>query len=576
MTNANYKGFTDSAATVDEFKITKYIDGLAEFIQECNTPMTMAVQGDWGSGKTSVMQMVRDKLPANNKTVWFNTWQYSQFNMGDELSVSFLGELIESLGVNNEELNTKFQTAIKTLKSVIRAGAIIALDTQVSGYLADKVADATADKSEKTTDISKIIKDLKEQFNSCVKSVIDNSGGAIDRIVIFVDDLDRLNPGKAVELLEVLKLFLDCDNCVFVLAIDYNVVVRGVRDKYGEDFSKEKGKSFFDKIIQVPFKMPVAEYDVSNYVKSCFESIGIKLEDQEQIDTYVNLIVHSNGTNPRSMKRLFNSFLLLSKVADKALLETDQNREMLFAMLCLQSSYDQVYSFIIKNRDTVDPDMLKALTIQSDSIFDDFDMSDDTRQIFCRFAKDLYDVIDKDHSDEIDEEEYEAFKKVLNYSTLTSSNTDSMPVDDLWGYRYSHKAKCREMIKKLNDKYGVKFKDYYRRTAEKGTWWLYIGGGRSPKNEDLRFGFECRLDPYSTNGKSSATVRIYTPNKAAVSEIISAIGDDPIKAFSGNKEIDEYGIRYRNVLIFNTGSDDDVLYETVDKCFAEVKEYFNE
>ena len=514
MSDTNYKGFTDSAATTDEFKITRYIDGLSEFIQECNTPMTIAVQGDWGSGKTSVMQMVKDKLPASSKTVWFNTWQYSQFNMGDELSVSFLGALVESLGVENEELNSKFKTAVKTLKSVLRAGAIIALDTQVSGYLADKVADATADKPEKVTDISRIIEDLKDQFDNCVKSVIENSEKETNRVVIFVDDLDRLNPGKAVELLEVLKLFLDCKNCVFVLAIDYNVVVRGVRDKYGDDFSEEKGKSFFDKIIQVPFKMPVAEYDVSNYVKTCFESIGIKLEKQEQIDTYINLIVHSNGTNPRSMKRLFNSFLLLSKVADKALFEIEQNREMLFAMLCLQSSYDQVYSFIIKNRDTVDPDMLKALTIQTDSIFDDFDMTDDAKQVFCRFARDLYDIVDKDKSEEIDEEEYAAFKRILNYSTLTSSNTDSMPVNDLWGYRYSHKAKCRSMIDKLNEKYNVNFKDYYRRTSEKGTWWLYINGGRTADNDTPAFSFECRLDPYTTNGKSSATVRLYADNKA--------------------------------------------------------------
>lgn len=78
------------------------------------------------------------------------------------------------------------------------------------------------------------------------------------RVVVFVDDLDRLVPGKAIELLEVLKLFLDCENCVFILAIDYDVVVRGAAEKYGFDLhdnseeglkEQEKGKAFFDKII---------------------------------------------------------------------------------------------------------------------------------------------------------------------------------------------------------------------------------------------------------------------------------------------------------------------------------------
>lgn len=59
--------------------------------------------------------------------------------------------------------------------------------------------------------------------------------------MIFVDDLDRLVPSKAVELLEVLKLFLDCKQCVFVLAIDYEVVIRGAIKKYGfASYNSEK------------------------------------------------------------------------------------------------------------------------------------------------------------------------------------------------------------------------------------------------------------------------------------------------------------------------------------------------
>ena len=84
---------------------------------------------------------------------------------------------------------------------------------------------------------------------------------------------DRLQPAKAVELLEVLKLFLDCDRCVFVLAVDYEVVTSGIRQKFGNDVSVEKGRSFFDKIIQLPFKMPVASYDIRKYVKNMMERI---------------------------------------------------------------------------------------------------------------------------------------------------------------------------------------------------------------------------------------------------------------------------------------------------------------
>ena len=49
-------GITDEAAVKDDFSIDRYKKGLCDFIVKCDTPMTVAIQGDWGSGKTSMMQ----------------------------------------------------------------------------------------------------------------------------------------------------------------------------------------------------------------------------------------------------------------------------------------------------------------------------------------------------------------------------------------------------------------------------------------------------------------------------------------------------------------------------------------
>ena len=89
----------------DKFKIKDYVEGLSEFIQECDTPMTIAIQGDWGCGKTSMMNMVKQILEEteneNKKsdifTVWFNTWQFSQFNMDEQLAPIFLQHLVNEL-----------------------------------------------------------------------------------------------------------------------------------------------------------------------------------------------------------------------------------------------------------------------------------------------------------------------------------------------------------------------------------------------------------------------------------------------------------------------------------------------
>ena len=75
---------------------------------------------------------------------------------------------------------------------------------------------------------AKAIQSLKEIFAALVKEIVDsinkNNVGNKARIVICIDDLDRLEPKRAIEVLEVLKLFMDVENCVYLLAIDYNVV----------------------------------------------------------------------------------------------------------------------------------------------------------------------------------------------------------------------------------------------------------------------------------------------------------------------------------------------------------------
>ena len=104
------KGFTDSPAVQDSFNISKYINGLVNFIKSCNTPMTIAVQGDWGTGKTSIMTMIKNELKnlKNLNLVWFNTWQFSQFNLGDKLPLTMLNKLVNEVSSNKESENFKY------------------------------------------------------------------------------------------------------------------------------------------------------------------------------------------------------------------------------------------------------------------------------------------------------------------------------------------------------------------------------------------------------------------------------------------------------------------------------------
>lgn len=67
-----YGTITDIPSEKDLFNIENYISGLTSFICDCKTPMTISIQGDWGTGKTSIMKQIETRLDSSNiKSVFF-------------------------------------------------------------------------------------------------------------------------------------------------------------------------------------------------------------------------------------------------------------------------------------------------------------------------------------------------------------------------------------------------------------------------------------------------------------------------------------------------------------------------
>ena len=107
------------------------------------------------------------------------------------------------------------------------------------------------------------IRELKNQLSDVI-----SKDKSYAKLIVYIDDLDRINPPDAVAILELLKNVFDLPQCIFVLAIDYDVVVKGLRSKYNEQSSDNEYeyRAFFDKIIQLPFQMPTGQYSIGDYV----------------------------------------------------------------------------------------------------------------------------------------------------------------------------------------------------------------------------------------------------------------------------------------------------------------------
>lgn len=421
------RGFTDRASQVDNFNIMGYVNGLSKFVMDCNTPMTIGIQGDWGTGKTSIMNMIRNSLEKDQRAemIWFNTWQFSQFNMGNDLALSLLSTLLHEMDADDDK-KKNILNFIGHVGKVAKNMTVMMVESKIGGEAAEVVKSALT--NEEQFDLPKAIRELKNQFEKLVEQTLQRKRK--DRFIIFVDDLDRLQPGKAVELLEVLKLFLDCEQCVFILAIDYQVVLRGVAEKYGATMSEDKGKSFFDKIIQVPFKMPIAHYDISNFVEKCFKEIGIEINNEEDLTTYVSLIQKTIGQNPRSMKRLFNAFLLLTCITTEEVFKEEKNKQILFAILCLQQANDVMYDYIVQGRHNIE-EMWPKITNHEDedikSYMSEHKLDEKKQKQFFEFMDIFSKLIDTNKNNELDKKEIEVFQAVLDFSSITSAESIEEP-----------------------------------------------------------------------------------------------------------------------------------------------------
>ena len=348
----------------DQLGTGSYAESLAKFIRGCETPITIGVQGEWGSGKTSLLNMIREDIEEEErtiqrgkvikgkeeyKTIWINTWEHSLLRSPEQCLLSIIEELIDEIA----RVDGGWQSAqkAKSALSALARGAV-----RVGAGLTMGVNGAQVAEEIMGNDQANSVKQLRTSLENIVKTVVDRDQNRVTRFVIFVDDLDRLEPEIAVMVLELLKNIFTIEHCVFVLAIDYQVVVKGLKGKFGEpsDENEWEFRAFFDKIIQLPFMMPMAGYDLKKYInKLLIDDIGyFSRSEKKSIEDgrMANVVKLTLGHNPRSMKRLLNALSLI-KIQQGINLSDYRLRQLVFAIVCFQISYPKVYELLMRKPD---------------------------------------------------------------------------------------------------------------------------------------------------------------------------------------------------------------------------------
>jgi len=317
----------------------QYIKTLSGMIRDPNfrTPFCIGIYGKWGTGKTTFMRLLANAISEDGEhpyiiPVWFNPWRYQKEGHLIIPMLKAIERAIEDHGETNTEIADTARERLGHVANRISAvAAALAYGTNIHQELikeeikkgADREGELDQREQGKSTD------ELSSVYYDAIGQLQKYADESIFRLVVFIDDLDRCLPEKAVESLEAIKHFLDLEGYLFVIGMDKDVLEKGIALHYrrldGADDDRAgssafKTEDYLDKMIQFPLELPPVE---AGY-KACY--IESLLPENEEYKDYAGLIEAGIEDNPRTLKRFVNLLAFISRHANtvKEKIESDE------------------------------------------------------------------------------------------------------------------------------------------------------------------------------------------------------------------------------------------------------------
>jgi predicted KAP-like P-loop ATPase len=273
-------------------------------------PVTIGVHGDWGAGKSSILEMIEAGMAGHGRALClkFNGWRFQGF---EDAKIALIEGIVTGL-VQNRSLLTKAGESVKEvfkridwLKVARHAGglavtAVTGMPTPdqigaIVGTLKNLASDpaklATKENYDGVIDSvegllkpakSKHVPEEVEEFRKAFDDLLKKA--EVDQLVVLIDDLDRCLPDTAIETLEAVRLFVFTSNTAFIVAADEAMIEYSVR-KHFPDLPDTTGprdyaRNYLEKLIQIPFRIPpLGEAETRIYVTLLL--IGAELGDND-------------------------------------------------------------------------------------------------------------------------------------------------------------------------------------------------------------------------------------------------------------------------------------------------------
>ena len=362
----------------DRLAYSPFAKRLAESLLAMAPPdgFVVALNGSWGSGKTTVVNFVVHYLedrPEDEQPiiVHFNPWWFSG---RENLIRAFFDQL---------------QAA---LTGRLRSGWC-----QTRRHLAQfagLVSEAPIPYASTGKVLKRVIEPKQPDTNALKQSIAATLQKQDKRIVIVIDDIDRLTPEEIRQLFRVIKAVADFPNVLYLLSFDRDMVARSLTEK--QDLP---GDAYLEKIVQVPVDLPLP--DRTSLQNMLFEWLTPVLQGtpDELFDQYYWRDVYLGGidhfiTTPRDVVRLVNAFRMTYSHPE---VSGEVNAVDFIGLETLRVFHPAVYDRIRRNREqfeggdkSLEETDIESLRQFHEEWLDELEFSGETREQLKRLLVLLY------------------------------------------------------------------------------------------------------------------------------------------------------------------------------------------
>lgn len=300
----NDQPITGDKENPDLLSREKFAEHLASIlrIDPCDDCMTVSLEGEWGYGKTSAINLVKNslnKLGVSPVIIEYNPWLAGK---AEALVQDFLVQFSSQLNIPDRP-----KEGLKAAKELLAYSGLFNAMKFLPGVepWASTVQGVFKVFGGATKKISKLKElDLVGRKNK-IKEVLKNLDVSI---VVLIDDIDRLTPDEAFQVVRLVKAVADFPGTSFLLSFDPDYLASSL-EKHGI----EKSSQYIDKVVQLRIPLPlIAHRDLQKLADLELQNLSDKSltesfeRDQERLSylyhSYVKYLIRS----PRELKRIFN------------------------------------------------------------------------------------------------------------------------------------------------------------------------------------------------------------------------------------------------------------------------------